>query len=50
MVQTSSHKIRSGDVMYSMVSKVNDTVLYLKIAKRVNPQSSHLKRGKIVIM
>ena len=50
MVQTSSYKIRSGDVMYSMVSKVNDTVLYLKIAKRVNPKSSHLKRGKIVIM
>lgn len=45
MVQTSSHKIRSGNVMYNMETKVNDTVLYSKTAKRVNP-----KRGKIVIM
>ena len=46
MVQTSSYKIRSGDVMYSMVSKVNDTVLYLKIAKRVNPKTFLYKEKK----
>ena len=50
MVQTSSHKIRSGNVMYNMVTKGNDTVLYMKIAKRVNPKSSHPKRGKTVIV
>ena len=33
MVQTYSHKISSGDVMYNMVTKVNNTVLHSKVAK-----------------
>ena len=42
-IQTSSSKIkRPGDIMYSIVTVVNNTVLYFfKIAKRVDLKSSY---------
>ena len=36
--------------MYSMVPKVNNHVVCLKVAKRVGLKSSHHKKKKIVAM
>ena len=44
-VLTSSYKISSGNVMYSMVTTVSNT-LYLKVAKRTDLTSSHHKGKK----
>ena len=35
-VQASSYKIGSGDVMYSMVTTVDSTVVYLKVAESMS--------------
>ena len=39
-----------GDVKYFMVTIVNNTIAYLKVAKRVNLKSSHHKKKKSVAM
>ena len=44
---TSSYKVRSGDVMYSRVTLFSNTIVYLKVAKGVNLQSSHYKKKKL---
>ena len=31
-----TRRLSSGDIMYNMVTIINDTVLYLKVAKRVD--------------
>ena len=46
-VQTSSYKISTGDIMYSMTTIVNTAVWYLKVAKKVDLKSSHNKGKKM---
>lgn len=44
MVQTSSYKINPGDGMYSMVTVVNVTMLYIcKLLREILKVSSHTK-------
>ena len=40
-------QISSGDVMYSMVTVVNNTLVYLKVAKGIDLKSSHPKGKKL---
>ena len=48
MVQTSSYKISHGDVMYNMVTLVNNTVLC--ICKRKDLKRSHHRKKYFVTM
>ena len=38
------HKLSSGDAMYSIVSIVNDTIVYWKVTKIVDLKNSHNKK------
>ena len=46
-VQTSSCKISSRDVTYSMVTVVVNNFIYFKVVKRVNLKSSHHKEKNL---
>ena len=45
-VQTLSFKISHEDVIYSIGTIINNSILHMKVAKRIDLKSSHHKKKK----
>lgn len=50
MYLPSRYKVSREDIMYSMVPTVNNAIIHLDVAKRIDLKSSHHKKNNLTMM